>query len=115
MATALTFTSPDQNVRQAVWAALANGETGVAATMPAEFTRRSVQVSGTFGVGGSVTIEGSHDNVVWSGLSNSISATVFAIAAAGIQDILQDTPFVRARVTAGDGTTSLKVSVLASK
>jgi hypothetical protein len=58
-------------------------------------------------------MEGSNDNVNWAPVSNSFVSTAFAITAAAINDILQNTRYLRPRVTAGDGTTALKVVIVA--
>lgn len=113
MTTAVLSTVPRRGAYASTWAALANGESGDAASPPVEATTRSVQVSGTFGIGGSVTVEGSNDNINWASLSNSFASTPIAMTSAGIQDILQNTLFIRPRVTAGDGTTALKVMIVA--
>ena len=71
---------------------------------------RTVQVTGTFGAGGTVVFEGSLDNVNWFGLRDPASVAI-SITASGIRHILESTPFVRPRVTAGDGTTSITAMV----
>jgi hypothetical protein len=106
-------TNPSQGVWVAEWAALATVESGAPASIPVEASTRSVQVSGTFGAAGSVAIEGSNDGVTWAPLTNSFAATALAITAAGIHDILQNTRFIRPRTTAGDGTTNLKITIVA--
>jgi hypothetical protein len=107
------MTNPARGVYVATWAALANGESGDAADMPLESATRSVQVTGTFGAGGSVALEGSNDGINWAPVSNGFVVTPLAVTAAGISDIAQNTRFVRPRVTAGDGTTALKVVLTA--
>jgi hypothetical protein len=113
MALGVVTTQPQQGVWVAEWAALANAESGNAASIPVEATTRSVQVSGTFGAGGAVAIEGSNDGVTWAPLSNTFVATALSITAAAISDIAQNTRFIRPRVTAGDGTTNLKITLVA--
>lgn len=81
----------------------------------AAFADRSVQVKGTFGTGGTVIIEGSNDREsdtpIYAQLvdpqGNAISFT-----AAGIEQVLESTYLIRPRVTAGDGTTDLTVTIL---
>lgn len=101
----------DGSLKKFVFAAMANGDTG--APIPfAEWADRSVQVSGTFGVGGTVVWEGSNDGgATWATLTdpqgNSISKT-----AASIEAVLEITELARPNVTAGDGSTAINVSVL---
>lgn len=71
----------------------------------------AVQASGTFGVGGSVTFEGSILGTVWFPLTlrGGTSAATFTAAGGGlVQGAIR---FIRPRVTAGDGTTALVCSV----
>lgn len=78
---------------------------------------RSVHVSGTFGVGGSVRIQGTNQ-VDGSGLPiNPVAlsdqgGTALDITAASIKTVLQTSRFIRPLVTAGDGTTSLTVTLI---
>jgi hypothetical protein len=67
---------------------------------------RTVQIAGTFGAGGTVVIEGSLDNNNWFGLKDP-SSTVISFTAAGLRTVLENVPYIRPRVTAGDGTTSI--------
>lgn len=99
------------NYRVVTWTGLANGDTGA----PVELTQlsdRSVQVLGTFGTGGSVTLQGSLDGSNWVALTdpqgNAITKT-----AAGLEAISEVVRYIRPSVTAGDGTTSLTVILLA--
>lgn len=68
--------------------------------------QRSVQVNGTFGVGGTCLVEGTLDGTNWYQLSDP-AGTAISFTAAGIKAIRDDVVAVRPRVTAGDGTTSL--------
>lgn len=67
---------------------------------------RTVQVFGTFGVGGTLIIEGSIDGTNWFQLRDP-GSTALSFTAAGGKAVMEGTPFIRPRVTAGDGTTSL--------
>lgn len=87
------------------WSGLLNGDDGAALEYGA-FTDRSIQFVGTFGTGGTIVLEGSNDGTNWVSLTdpqgNAISKT-----SASIEAISEATRYVRPRVTAGDGTTSL--------
>lgn len=99
-------------VKQAVWSNLPNGAAGDWLDW-ADFSGRTFQVYGTFGVGGSITMQGSNDlnnptNVAtltnWQGTPLTTTSPSFMTA--------RDMPlWVRPIVTAGDGTTSLSVAL----
>lgn len=95
-------------VRGGSWT-VANGESGAALFLPA-FSDRTVQISGTFGAGGSITMQGSLDGTNWFTLTdpqgNNITKT-----AASLEAISEATPYIRPTVTAGDGTTAITVIV----
>ena len=98
------------------WTGLTNrtSDTGDPLNKPA-FADRSVQVKGTFGTGGTVIIEGSNDREsdtpTYAPLVEP-QGNAIIFAAAGIEQILESTYLIRPRVTAGDGTTSLTVTIL---
>jgi len=88
------------------WAALtlANG-TGDGAGYTGS-GQRTIQVTGTFGAGGTCIVEGTLDNANWFQL-NDLGGTAISFTSAGLKSIREDVLAVRPRVTAGDGTTSL--------
>lgn len=103
-------------VKWAQWTGLLNGDTG-APVSAAEWSGKTFHAFGTFGAGGTVIIEGSNDidaPTNWAPVSNwqgtNLSATGAALLTA------RDMPmWVRPRVSAGDGTTSLTVTMVAHK
>ena len=95
------------------WPALPNGTDGT----PSEYsgyTTKSVQVTGTFGAGGSVSLEGSNDGVNWFVLTNP-GATALTFTAAGMAVVVEATRYIKPVITAGDGTTALTVTVFARR
>ncbi len=84
---------------------LLNGDTSSSA-METGTGDKTVQVNGTFGVGGTCIIEGSLDGVNYYQLKDP-TGTLISFTAAGLRAVLENTPHTRFRVTAGDGTTSL--------
>jgi hypothetical protein len=113
MSTKSTITVPQgmNNIKRVQWAALANGETGdFIGPDLAPWSDRSVQVAGTFGTSGSVQWEGSNDGVNWA-LLNAPQGTSLTWTAAAIKQVLEGALYMRPRVTAGDGTTSLIITV----
>lgn len=112
MVATVLSTFPNENIIQLDWIGpLANAESGLAGEAE-RWPTKSVQAVGTFGVGGSVAIEGSNDNVNWAALRDSTGTVIALTAATIIRDILENTRFIRPRVTAGDGNTALRVIVL---
>ena len=108
----------------ATWGPMLNGDTGVPVSSPlsstqsfaggvqdmAGFSDRSVQVTGTFGAAGNLAWEGSNDGVNYYVLSNP-QGTALNVTSAGVQQVTEAVLYARPHVTAGDGTTSLTVSV----
>ena len=104
-----TITKPSDNTVKVVWADIpydagtAANSTGVALhEMFSDFSDRSVQVAGTFGTGGSVTLYGSNDGTNYIALTdpqgNAITKT-----AAGVEQVMEQALTMRPQVTAGDG------------
>lgn len=115
MSTKATITVPgngNNNVKSVIWAALVNGDAGDAAGPDmCLWSDRSIMVTGTFGSGGTVVLEGSNDGLSWFTL-NSPQGTALSFTAAGLKQVLEGALFVRPNVTAGDGTTAIKVSMM---
>lgn len=91
------------------WTGLLNGDQGLPVES-VDFADRTAQFSGTFGAGGSITLEGSNDNVSYVALTdpqgNAITKTTAAL------EVIEEGPrYARPNVTAGDGTTSLTVTI----
>ena len=90
---------------------LTNAGSDVTATIGPDhlnYRDRSVHVFGTFGAAGNLRIEGSYDGTNYAALADA-QGNVLDITTAKIEEITVPTPYLRARVTAGDGTTSLTV------
>ncbi len=98
------------NVAVYTWAAIANGEAGVAISGPG-FTDRSVQIEGTFGTGGTVVIEGSNDSLNYHTLHDPFSNALSYTSSTLVQ-VTEICLWMRPRVTAGDGTTSINVTAI---
>jgi hypothetical protein len=58
-------------------------------------------------------MEGSNDGTTWATLMNSQGTALGTLTAAVIHDIAQNTRFIRPRISAGDGATALKVTLVA--
>lgn len=91
------------------WGPMANGDVGVDPAALLGFSDRSLQVEGTFGVGGTVVWEGSNDGVNFHTLNDPFGVAL-SFSAAGLKAVTEACQFVRPRVTGGDGTTALTVT-----
>jgi hypothetical protein len=98
------------NAKTVVWVA-ANGDSGSPYEMRQQ-ADRSVQIAGTFGAGGSVNVEGSNDGTNYQILRDP-QGVALTFTAAGLKQVLEITNYIRPRVTAGDGTTALTITLLA--
>lgn len=94
------------------WADLTNAtsDSGDPFEMPGA-ADRSLQVTGTFGAGGTVTFEGSNDGSNWATLTDP-QGNALTVQTAKIEAVVELTRYVRPRITAGDGTTSLTATML---
>lgn len=99
-----------ENAHVITWATMLNGDSGSPMEMPASEIR-SIQFDGTFGTGGTILLEGSNDGTNYFTLTdpqgNAISKT-----SAGLEAAQERPRFIRPRVSAGDGTTSLNARLL---
>jgi hypothetical protein len=93
-----------------VWTTLDSDDSGAPAEM-VDYPDMTVAITGTFGVAGSITMQGSNDGTNYFALTdpqgNAITKT-----AAGMEIIVEAPRYVRPLVTGGDGTTSLTATVL---
>lgn len=101
------------NTESFQWSGLQNGDDGEPMTIPGA-ADRSVQVAGTFGSGGSVSLVGSNDGANWVVLRDP-QGNLLTFTAAGLKAVLELTAFVKPNVTAGDGSTALTMTVLAKR
>jgi hypothetical protein len=92
------------------WTSLANGDDGTPLEMIGS-ADRSVQVVGTFGAGGTVLLEGSNDGTNYNTLHDP-GGTALSLTTSQIVAVLEISAFIRPRVSAGDGTTALTVTLL---
>ena len=110
-----TITKPagDESVQRMVFTPMTKTTDDVTAPIPfSQWADRSVQVLGTFGTGGSVRIEGSNDGGTTYAVLSDPQGNALNLTAAALEQITEVCELVRARVTAGDVTTSLTVAFL---
>jgi hypothetical protein len=91
------------------WGPMANGDVGTTPMDVSVYSDVSFQATGTFGVGGSVAVEGSNDGTNFAALHNAQGTTI-AITSAGISAVLEAVAKSRPHVTAGDGNTTMTVT-----
>lgn len=108
---ALTVTTQTARSQVVVWTGLLNTDTG-APFERTDYSDRSVQVTGTFGTGGTLVIQGSNNGTNWSTLTDP-QGNALSFTAAGLEQVQELVRFLRPNVTGGDGTTSLVVTMLA--
>lgn len=99
------------DVKVITWTPLANGDSGQPLES-ARFADRSVQVTGTFGASGNLRLEGSNDGTNYVVLTDP-QGNALNLTAAGIEAVMEVVRYIRPRVTNGDGTTSLTVTLCA--
>ncbi len=91
----------------ATWASLANGDTGNDFSAP-DLPDKTVTVSGTFGSGGSVSMQDAGGANLTDQNGDAVTFT-----AAGSKLIAENPEGMHPNVTAGDGTTDLTIKVVA--
>ena len=98
------------------WTPLTNVNVDGSPVANTRFSDRSVQVSGTFGAGGTITMQGTNQvdgaglPINWATLFDQAGAAL-TFTAAGLKTVLQVSRFIRPLESAGDGTTSLTVTL----
>lgn len=101
-----------KRVSSTTWTPLLTTDTGSAESC-GRLSDRSIQVIGTLGAGGSINVQGSNDGTTWATLSDP-AGVALATMGVGIEEILENTLFVRPVVVGGDGTTSITVILTAA-
>lgn len=100
------------------WAGLLNGDDGSWVVLPAG-QDRTVHAYGAFGVGGTVTIEGTLEMVAVPvnpvGIRDNFGAALtLQTGAASLKGVHEVVYQIRPKVTVGDGSTALTVRLLTS-
>lgn len=92
------------------WTGLDNDDSGSPVEL-IDYPDKTATITGTFGAGGTIVIQGSNDGTNWFTMTDAQSAAVSKTAAA--MELLVEAPrYIRPLVTAGDGTTSLTVQIM---
>lgn len=79
-----------------------------------DYADRCAQVTGVFGVGGAVVLEGSNDGVVFNSLADP-QGNSLVFSSGKLEQVLELPRYVRPRVIAGDASTNLTVTICLRK
>jgi hypothetical protein len=109
----ITDISETGRAKLVTWTGILNGDDGSPAEW-VDFADRCFQVTGTFGAGGSVAIEGSNNGANWATLADP-QGNPLTFTAQKIEQALELPRYVRPRCTAGDATTNLAVTLCMRK
>lgn len=90
------------------WGGLTNGQTGEAIEENL-WADRSIQVTGVFGAGGSLTVQGSNDGTNWSTLTDP-QGNDLIFTTSKIETVIEICRYIRPVVT-GDGSTNLTATL----
>jgi hypothetical protein len=108
---------PNVHAKRVKWTGLLSGDDGTPiggavagkSVSLAHYQDRCVQVIGTFGSGGSISIQGSNDDgTTWVTLTDPLG-NALTFTSAGMKQITELPHKLKPIVTAGDGTTALAV------
>jgi hypothetical protein len=105
---------PTNSLRIVTWTNLTTTNADGSPFEFVDFADRCIQITGTFGVGGTLNMQGSNDGVNWATLSD-LNGNSMSYTAATLKQINEAPRYMRPFVSAGDGTTSLTVSLVARK
>jgi hypothetical protein len=113
MATRTATITYDTNRATVVWTGLLNGDDG-SPFSGFDWADASVQITGTFGSGGSINLTGTNDGTNYVVLTDP-QGNALTKTSAAIEQISEGVKTFRPLVTAGDGTTSLTVTMYARR
>jgi len=91
------------------WSGLLPTDTGATIEL-IDYADKTATITGTFGSGGSITLQGSNDGTNWFSLNDLMFSPITRTSAA-MTLILEAPRYIRPVVTAGDGTTNLTVQI----
>lgn len=102
--------SGQHNAVLITWSGVLNGDDGTPFEH-ADFGDKTVQFQGTAGAGLSVNLEGSNDGSNWVVLTDPQGNAITKVAVSTLEVVAENPRFIRPRVTAGDGSTNLTITV----
>ncbi len=102
----------DRGAAVITWTGLEDGDTGTPFSL-IQFADKMIQVTGTFGSGGEVTVEGSSTDSDWETLTDYDGNPI--VITDETQWLIKENPVnIRVNVTGGDGDTELVATVTAT-
>jgi hypothetical protein len=104
-----------RTVVQAVWSGLLQSSSDVGDAVELPGADRTVQLTGTLGVGGAATIQGSQDGTNFATVKDAGGSAVVLSAIGQLAQITESVRFIRPNITAGDGTTNLSVTLVSRR
>ncbi len=110
-----TAQNPIGGVVVVTWSGMQNGDVGDG-VVSAMFADKSVQASGTFGVGGTAVLEGSTavSGPSWALLNDPLGNPINLTAVTQVKEVLENPYQIRPRISGGDGSTSMTVQLCMS-
>lgn len=108
---ALSGVWQSKGVHKTTWTGLLNGDDGAPQT-GAQLPNKTVQVLGTFGVGGTIVIQASNDGGTTWHTAQDLQGNNVSFTAAGTKTIGTVADKLRPAVTGGDGTTDLQAYLI---
>lgn len=100
------------DVQVITWTPLAKGDTGTPFKNPG-WADRSVQITGSFDTA-TITIEGSNDGTTYFTLTDPQTTSISKTSAA-LEQVIENTLWIRPNVAGSGGTTALTVVLVARK
>lgn len=100
----------DDGQGKIVWSGLLNGDTGAPARL-GRYADKTIMVTGTFGSGGNVQMQGSADAGSTWGQLRDPQGTVIGVGNNDGEVIAENPELIRPKVSAGDGDTVLEVTL----
>ena len=97
---------------EAYWPNLAKNDVGQWLDV-SQFSDKTIQITGTLGTGGEITVEGSLDGGTTAFTLTQADTTAFVLNALGGAAVLEAVPLIRVNATNGDGTTYLSCYIFA--
>lgn len=109
---AVTRTDLKTNVPACIlgWSGLDSDDSGAPAQL-ADYPDKTVTITGTFGAGGTIKIQGSNNGTDWFTVTDA-QGNAIEKTAASMELITENPLYIRPLVTGGDGTTALAVQIL---
>jgi hypothetical protein len=102
---------PAKGVMRAVWSGILQSDTCSELVAP-QYPSKTIQVSGTFGAGGTIQPHGSNTSGGSFAQLNDPSGAAIALTNTAVEIIGENPLAVKPVLSGGDGTTSLTVTII---